>query len=338
MGTPTPADRSVVIVAYLGVQILDVVGPHEVFAAANKLREPGTAGYRIDLRSPGGGDVVSESGIALAAAQPLARPPRRLDTLLVAGGDGVQEARNDTDLIDWIATAAGRARRYGSICSGTFLLADAGLLNGRRATTHWARAERLAREFPSIEVDPDPIHIEDGPAWTSAGVTAGIDLALALVEADHGPALAQHIGQWLVMFLRRPGGQSQFAPPAWAGVAEHGGVRAAVERIHADPAADLSVAALAQAAAMSARNFTRVFTRELGCPPARYVEQVRIAAARNVLETTSMTIDGVARTCGFGTAETLRRSFIRAVGVPPGSYRRGFTHNDQTTGDLEVTA
>ena len=322
-------DHHVVLVVYPGHQILDLTGPHEVFAGANELlAQRGRRPYRITVASTHGGTVASESGLGIAGTLPLDRvDPESVDTLLVAGGNGVQEARDDETLVEWIARIAPSCRRAGSICSGTFLLADAGLLRGRRVTTHWARANRLAREHPDVLVDPDPIHVNDGHIWTSAGVTAGMDLALALVEADHGADVAQTVAQWLVMFLRRPGGQTQFAAPVWSGAAHHGGIRAAVDLIHADPGAEISVPALAAAAAMSTRNFTRVFTREIGTPPGRYLEQVRVAAARRLLETSTDTTDVIADRCGFGTAETLRRAFQRCVGTSPGAYRRRFGHD-----------
>lgn len=329
-----PDERHVVLVVYPGHQVLDLTGPHEVFAGANELLEhrTGRQTYRITVASTHGGTVASESGLAIADT-------RRLDTievdtihtLLVAGGNGVQEARRDDALVDWIASTGPRCRRTGSICSGTFLLADAGLLDGRRVTTHWARAARLATEHPEVVVDPEPIHINDGHIWTSAGVTAGMDLALALVENDHGADVAQTVAQWLVMFLRRPGGQTQFAAPVWSGAAHHDGIREAVDLIHADPGADISVPTLAATAAMSTRNFTRVFAREVGTPPGRYLEQVRVAAARRLLETSTDTTDVVADRCGFGTAETMRRAFQRCVGTSPGAYRRRFSHDHATT-------
>jgi transcriptional regulator GlxA family with amidase domain len=326
---PSGSSRNVVFIAYDRCQILDLAGPHEVFDAANKIaasqgrEDP----YEISIRSAATGDIATESGLAVASTQPLGDPTVPMDTVIVVGGDGVQDARQDPALIAWVAEAASHARRIGSVCSGAFVLAEAGVLNGRRVTTHWARAGQLAREFPTLEVDPDPIHIEDNGIWTSAGVTAGIDLALAMVEVDLGPSTAQTIGQWLVMFLRRPGGQSQFAPPIWAQAPDHNGIRRAVEQIHADPAAGHSIAELATTAAMSSRNFTRVFTREVGCPPGRYVEQIRVAAARHLLEVSDSTTDVIASRCGFGTSETMRRTFLRSVGTSPGAYRRSFAHS-----------
>ncbi|MEM7288439.1 MAG: GlxA family transcriptional regulator [Actinomycetota bacterium] len=331
---PNPQqERHVVLVVHPGHQVLDLAGPHEVFAAANELlrHRDGPTPYRLTVASRSGGTVASESGLAVADTVPTAElDPAAIDTLIAAGGNGVHDACSDEALVGWIRAVAPSCRRVGSVCSGTFLLAGAGLLSGRRVTTHWARAGRLASQYPDVRVDPEPIHIRDGDVWTSAGVTAGIDLALALVEDDHGADLAQNVAQWLVMFLRRPGGQAQFAAPVWSGAAHHDGIRDALDVIHADPGADISVPDLAATAAMSTRNFTRVFTREVGTPPGRYLEQVRVAAARRLLETSPDTTDVIAERCGFGTAETLRRAFQRCVGTSPGAYRRRFTHDRAT--------
>jgi transcriptional regulator GlxA family with amidase domain len=319
---PTEPPRPIVFVVYPRFQVLDLAGPHEVFAGANQWA--GRDVYELFVTSRGGGPVGTESGLVLDSVD-LASVTARPDTLLVVGGNGVHDARRDEHLVHWIRHRADVSRRVGSVCSGAFLLGEAGLIDSRRVTTHWARAGRLAAEFPAADVDPEPIHIHDG-VWTSAGVTAGIDLALALVEEDLGAECAQTIARWLVMFLRRPGGQSQFAAPVWERPAEHDGIRAAVDRIRRDPGADHSVRALAEVAAMSERNFTRVFSRELECSPGRYVERVRVDAARRLLESTERTTDSIARECGFGTGETMRRSFLRRTGVPPGAYRRRFTH------------
>jgi transcriptional regulator GlxA family with amidase domain len=211
-----------------------------------------------------------------------------------------------------------------TVCTGAFLAAEAGLLDGRRVTTHWAHADRLASEYPALTVDPDPIYLRDGKYWTSAGVTAGIDLALALVEDDLGVEVAQTVARWLVMFLHRPGGQSQFASPVWVPRAERSTVRAVQTLVEASPGADHRMPALADAASMSVRHFARVFTSEVGETPGRFVEGVRTEAARRDLETTDDTLDVIARRCGFGTAETLRRSFKRRLDVTPDAYRRRF--------------
>jgi transcriptional regulator GlxA family with amidase domain len=318
-------ERHVVIVSFAGVQSLDVVGPFEVFAgatrAARALRRRG--GYRVTLASTDGEPVRAESGVGLTTVR-LPDPHERIDTLVLPGGDGAQHARDDQRLMEWIAAAAPGSRRVATVCTGAFLAAEAGLLDGRRVTTHWARARQLAAEFPGIEVDADPIYIRDGKYWTSAGVTAGIDLALALVQDDLGVEAAQMVARWLVMFLHRPGGQTQFASPVWVPRAERSTVRAVQALVEAAPGGDHRLPVLAAAAAMSVRHFARVFRAEVGDTPGRFVERVRLEAARLELETTDATLDVVAARCGFGTAETLRRAFQRRLTVAPDAYRRRF--------------
>jgi transcriptional regulator GlxA family with amidase domain len=316
---------SVVIVAYPGLQSLDAVGPFEVFVGATRAaRAIGrSGGYQVSLASTDGRPVWAESGVGLCTV-PLPDPGLRIDTLVLPGGDQAQAARGDEELMSWIKTVAPRCRRVATVCTGAFLAAEAGLLDGRRVTTHWARAAQLAAEFPALEVDPDPIYIRDGKFWTSAGVTAGIDMALALVQNDLGSEVAQTVARWLVMFLHRPGGQTQFASPLWVPRAERSAVRAVQTLVEAAPGGDHRVPVLAAGAAMSVRHFTRVFTAEVGETPGRFVEQVRLEAARRDLETTNDTLDIIAARCGFGTAETLRRVFHRRLGVAPDSYRRRF--------------
>lgn len=319
------------IVAFPGIQVLDVVGPFEVFVGARQVMErerpDEPPAYEVRVVSSTGEPVTSESGLSIGTA-PLPdvasfeRTP--LDTILVAGGVGVQEARVDEVLVDWLRRAAPTTRRLGTVCTGTFLAAQAGLLDGRCVTTHWARADQLAEEFPALDVDPDPIFTRSGDVWTSAGVTAGIDMALAMVEDDLGTEVAQTVARWLVMFLRRPGGQTQFSAPVWMPRAERSSVRGAQQAIEDDPAADHRIAALAARAAMSPRHFSRVFTDEVGEAPGQYVERIRVEAARRQLEDTTDTVAVVARRCGFGTAETMRRSFLRRLGVAPDHYRRRF--------------
>ena len=316
---PTPS-RHIAIVAFPGVQSLDVVGPYEVFAGATQMVPDA---YRVTLCALTAGPVASESGLTVVA-NALPGDDEPIDTLVLPGGNGVHVARHDAALIEWIRAAAPRCRRVATVCTGTFLAAEAGLLTGRTVTTHWARAERLQHDFPDLTVDPDPMYTRDGAVWTSAGVTAGIDLSLALVEADHGTAVAQTVARWLVMFLHRPGGQTQFAAPVWAPRAERSTVRAVQSLVEAAPGGDHRLPAMAAAAAMSVRHFSRVFTDEVGETPGRYVERVRLEAARRELETTADTLDVIAARCGFGTAETLRRSFQRRLGVAPDSYRRRF--------------
>jgi transcriptional regulator GlxA family with amidase domain len=226
--------------------------------------------------------------------------------------------------VAWIAKMSTRCKRVVSVCTGTFMLAAAGVVVDERVTTHWAYADKLGREYPLLTVDPDPIFIRNDSVWTSAGVTSGIDVALALVELDHGSDVAQTVARWLVMFLRRPGGQSQFAASVWAEPAVPGPIRVAQDHIHADPSADLSVPRLAERAAMSERHFLRVFSKQLGCTPSDYVERVRVDAGRRLLEESNDGVEVVARSAGFGTAETMRRVFVRRLGVSPSDYRRRF--------------
>ena len=317
--------RNVVILAFDGVQPLDAVGPHEVFAGAGRaaasLGRPG--GYRVTLVSAGGGAVRAESGLVLGTS-PLSEGPGRIDTLVLAGGSGAAAAAGDESLMTWVRRTAPRCRRVATVCSGAFLGAAAGLLQGRRVTTHWARARQLADAYPDLEVDPDPIYVRDGKYWSSAGVTAGIDLALALVQEDLGVEVAQTVARWLVMFLHRPGGQTQFASPVWVPRAERSTVRAVQTLVEAAPGGDHRLPALAAAAAMSVRHFTRVFTAEVGESPSRFVERTRLEAARRELEETRDTLDVVAARCGLGSAETLRRVFQRHLGVAPDAYRRRF--------------
>ncbi len=316
--------RNVVVVAYPGMQSLDAVGPYEVFAAATRVVGGSPAsGYAVRLVSVDGRPVRAGSGVVLGA-EPLPGPEERIDTMVLPGGDQARTARSDPTLMPWIADTAPRCRRVATVCTGAFLAAEAGLLDGRRVTTHWASAAQLAREYPRLEVDADPIYLRDGKYWTSAGVTAGIDLALALVEDDLGAQVAQTVARWLVMFLHRPGGQTQFASPVWLRRAERSTVRAVQTLVESAPAGDHRLPALAAAAAMSVRHFTRVFADEVGETPGRFVERVRLEAARHELETTSDTLEVVASRCGFGSAETLRRTFQRRLNVTPDSYRRRF--------------
>lgn len=318
-------ERHVVIVAFDGLQPLDAVGPHEVFAgAARAAAALGRAGgYRLTVASRYGGPVRAESGLELGTA-PLPDATEGIDTLVLAGGTGADAAADDEALVTWIAGTAPRCRRVATVCSGAFLGAAAGLLEGRRVTTHWARAGQLREAYPGLTVDPDPIYIRDGKYWSSAGVTAGIDLSLALVQEDLGVDVAQTVARWLVMFLHRPGGQTQFASPVWVPRAERSTVRAVQTLVEAAPGGDHSVGALAAAAAMSLRHFSRVFTAEVGETPSRFVERTRLEAARRELETTGDTLDVVAARCGLGSAETLRRVFHRHLGTSPDAYRRRF--------------
>ena len=315
----------VVIVTYQGVQSLDVAGPLEVFAGAGRAATAcgGDGSYLVQVASVGGGMVRSESGLSLGSEE-LRDIQGPLGLLVLPGGGGVDEACRDEELRHEVTRLASETSRLATVCSGTLLAAACGLLEGRRVTTHWSRATQLAAEHPRIEVDADAIYIHDGDVWTSAGVTTGIDLALALVEHDLGADVAQLVARWLVMFLHRPGGQSQFSPPIWTPRAERPSVRQAQELVDASPGAEHSVTSLARAAAMSPRHFARVFATEVGETPARYVESVRIDAARRELETSEDTVEVIAERLGFGTAETMRRSFQRRLHVSPDDYRQRF--------------
>lgn len=318
--------RRIVILTFPGVQPLDVVGPHEVFAGADRLlRYRGArGGYEVVVAATSPGPVVSESGLSLLATTDVSAVAGPIDTLVVPGGDGARRGEDDPALLAALRTAAASSRRLAGVCTGSFLLAAAGLLDGRTVTTHWARAGALAERHPDVTVDAEPIYVRDGDVWTSAGVTAGIDLSLALVEDDHGADVAQTVARWLVMFLRRPGGQSQFAAPVWQRPATRGPIRSVQDHIHVAPADDLSVPALARRAAMSERHFARVFAAETGEPPGRYVERVRVEHARGLLEQDGLPLTVVATRAGFGSAETLRRAFHRHLGVAPADYRRRF--------------
>ena len=318
--------QQIAIVAFPGVQPLDVVGPHEVFAGVNQVF--GQDVYDIRVVASSAGAVRGESGLALHAE---ALSEGQVHTLIAAGGTGVFAARADDVLISWITQQAKNADRLASVCTGTFLLAEAGLLVGQRVTTHWARAERLALEYPQITVDVDPIYLRSGRIWTSAGVTAGLDMSLAIVADEHGAAAAQTIARWLVMLRRRSGGQSQFASAVWTKASDVQPIQAVIERIHAEPQADLSVETLAAAASLSTRHFSRLFTDQIGVPPGRYVDNVRVETARHRLEQTTDTIDAIARTSGFGTSETMRRTFVRQLRVTPDQYRRHFALHPATT-------
>jgi transcriptional regulator GlxA family with amidase domain len=328
MTRPASADRTVVFTLFDGVQPLDVVGPHEVFAGANEVLDAEgrhDPRYRLVLAAAAAGPVASESGLELVATHTLRSAGRRpIDTLLLPGGNGVRAAASDGALVASVVATAARARRIVTVCSGTFIAGAAGLLDGRRCTTHWARADSLAARHPLAHVDADPIFVRDGNLWSSAGVTAGIDLSLALVQQDFVAEVAQVVARYLVVFLRRPGGQSQFAVPTWTRPAEREPIRAAQTVVHADPGADLSIPVLAEQVGLSARHFTRLFQQQVGVAPGRYVEKVRVEAARRLLETERAGVHAVAGRCGFGTAETMRRAFVRQLGVSPDQYRQRF--------------
>ena len=317
--------RVVEVLAYPAVKLLDVTGPVEVFASANDFvaAAGGALPYLLKVVAQRGGGVTASAGVTLAAG-PLTQADEALDTLLVAGGDGAEAAAENPVLVDWVRQRATRARRVASVCTGAVLLAAAGLLDGRRAATHWEYCARLAQRFPAVHVEPDPIFVCDGTIWTSAGVTAGIDLALALVEEDLGRSVALAVARRLVVFLKRPGGQAQFSA-ALALQAADDMFGALHNWINSHLADDLSLSVLADQAGMSERSFSRHYAEATRQTPARAVERLRVEAARRLLSESRTPVKRIAQRCGFGSEETMRRSFLRLLAVTPQDYRSRFT-------------
>jgi transcriptional regulator GlxA family with amidase domain len=315
--------RGVLILLYDGVQSLDVTGPLEVFTAASSYHERRGRGpaYEVRTASADGGPVRTSSGLTLVPGGTLPEALTGVDTVVVPGGNN---GGGDLAMTAWLRLHGLGARRVTSVCTGAFLLAEAGLLAGRRATTHWAYAAELARRFPDVLVDPEPIHLRDGHVVTSAGVTAGIDLALALVEEDIGRAAALAVARHLVVFLRRPGNQAQFSAQLRAQSARREPLREVQHWISEHPGADLSVETLAARAGLSPRQFARAFTAETGVTPGRHVAAIRLEAARRMLEDSGSGVGQVARACGYGNPEAMRRAFVKALGVPPANYRTRF--------------
>jgi transcriptional regulator GlxA family with amidase domain len=318
-----PSARRIELLAFAGAQLLDVAGPLQVFASANTqaLARGAAAPYRTAVVAPAS-PVVTSCGLALLVA-PLPRPGTAVDTLLVAGGRGIAQAVCDAPLLRWFTARARRARRVGSVCTGAFMLGAAGLLDGRRAVTHWQDCDELARRFPRARVEVEPIFVHDGPVWSSAGVTAGIDLALAMVEADLGHDAAMAVARELVVFLKRPGNQAQFSS-ALALQQSSGRFDALHAWMAAHLHADLSVVALAGRAGMSERSFVRHYSAATGQTPARAVQRLRVEAARRLLATTRWPLKRIAQRCGFGSEETLRRSLLRQAQTTPRDYRARF--------------
>ncbi|MFI1171228.1 GlxA family transcriptional regulator [Streptomyces melanogenes] len=315
------AQRTVLIVLFEDVQSLDVTGPMEVFTGAGHFARAVGDEYRVRTASLDGGPVRSSSRLTLVPDFSLAEAPEP-HTLLVPGGSGTRAP--DPALIAWLREHGPRAERLVSVCTGAELLAEAGLLDGRRATTHWAYCESLARRHPKVTVEPDPIYVRDGNVATSAGVTAGIDLSLALVEEDLGREAALTVARHLVVFLRRPGNQAQFSAQLSAQTARREPLREVQHWITEHPGEDLSVDALAARARLSPRHFARAFQAETGTTPGRYVERVRVEHARRLLEDTADGVEEISRACGYGTPEAMRRAFLKSLGTAPAEYRRRF--------------
>ncbi|MDB5611472.1 MAG: transcriptional regulator, AraC family [Bradyrhizobium sp.] len=315
--------RTVAILATPGVQLLDVSGPLDVFAEANV--QAGRAAYRLVIVASARGNLRSSSGVRLVPDYVIGDGvDGKIDTLLVAGAPNAPDARPDKAVVTWLRRHAPAARRYGSVCSGAFLLAATGLLDGRRVTTHWAVAQRLAKDYPKVTVDEDAIHVRDGRLRTAAGVTAGLDLALALVEEDLGHEIAMKVAGQLVMFFKRPGGQMQFSRRGEAAPAGRSALQEVQRFVAANPSADHRVADLAERMKLSPRHFARLFHNEVGITPAAWVETTRVAAARRLLEDGQNAPKQVAVLCGFADADTLRRAFARHVGVSPAEYRKRY--------------
>ncbi|PKV88968.1 GlxA family transcriptional regulator [Streptomyces sp. TLI_146] len=315
------AQRTVLIVLFEDVQSLDVTGPMEVFTGAGHFARAVGDEYRVRTASLDGGPVRSSSRLTLVPDFSLAEAPGP-HTLLVPGGSGTRAP--DPALIAWLHEHGPRAERLVSVCTGAELLAAAGLLDGRRATTHWAYCASLARRHPKVTVEPDPIYVRDGNVATSAGVTAGIDLSLALVEEDLGREAALTVARHLVVFLRRPGNQAQFSAQLSAQTASREPLREVQHWITEHPGEDLSVPALAARARLSPRHFARAFQAETGTTPGRYVERVRVEHARRLLEDTADGVEEISRACGYGTPEAMRRAFLKSLGTAPAEYRRRF--------------
>ncbi|MFC4909302.1 GlxA family transcriptional regulator [Actinomadura gamaensis] len=320
-----PAPHRVVIAVFPDVDLLDVTGPAEVFALVGRALPDGGARYDVRLAGPDGGLVRTSAGVRLATDLSFAEVGGSVDTLIVPGAvDGAGAPVIDPDLVAWIAATSRHARRVASVCVGAHLLAAAGLLTGRTATTHWATADRLAADHPDVTVDPDPIYVRSGNVWTGAGISACMDLSLALVAEDHGERVALDVARQLVMYLKRQGGQSQFSVPLWQAPAERRDIDELRAWITANLTADLSAAALADRMCLSERHFSRVFRKETGATPAAFVEAARVEAARRLLEGTDEPLDRVAEASGLGSPETLHRAFRRRLGTTPAAYRRRF--------------
>lgn len=315
--------KTVAFALFPGVQLLDVAGPMDVFAEANRFVAP-EDGYRITMVGGEGRPVRASNGACLMPDLAFADAGENWDLVLVPGGPALPDQAPAAPMLDWLTRATPRADRYGSICTGAFVLGHAGLLDDRHATTHWQDAPRLAQQFPRAHVDPDRIYVRDGAMMTSAGVTAGIDLSLALVAEDHGDAVARAVAKRLLVFVQRQGGQSQFSPYLQTPTDETSVLARVQRHVQEHLAEALSVDGLAAAMTMSSRNFARIFAREAGITPAEFVQRARVDAARGLLESGDLQLKAVAYRCGFGSAARMRQVFLQRLGVTPTEYRSRF--------------
>ncbi len=329
--TLASAPRHIAIVIYPGFQAIEAFGPMEVFRLANNLaREADRRGYEIELVAREPGPISCTAGVSvlpqrvLAAGEAGDSEGAAIDTLFVSGCDRFVEVVEDRELVAWLQSLAPRVRRLASACTGSFLLAEAGFLNGRRATTHWGAAPIFRQRYPEVTLDIDPIYICDGGVYTSAGLTAGIDLALRLVEEDLGPNIALEVARHLVLYLRRSGGQSQYSAHLQRPFADSNTIAQVQRYIRDNPGSDLSNAALARRAGLSARHFARLFREQVGVTPGKFVQEVRVETARLRLEESNQGVLQIAMACGFGSAETMRRTFIQQLGIAPAEYRQRF--------------
>jgi transcriptional regulator GlxA family with amidase domain len=323
------ATRRVVIVGAPGTQILDLVGPFQIFTRAAELyaRKNGSRApiYQVEVVSTARGrPILTNCGLGLMAHRTYRRCKGKVDTLLVAGGNEIECGKIGPEAVQWLKDMARGARRVGSVCTGALLLAEAGLLDGKKATTHWKYCDMLSERYPDIDVNPDPIFVRDGNVYTSAGVTAGMDLSLALVEEDHGSRLALEVARDFVLYLRRPGGQAQFSAALSMQATDRHPFQDLVPWVLDNLTEDLSVGALAEHMSMSPRNFARVFTKEMKSTPALFVERLRVDVARRRLEESHGSLKAIAAECGFKNVGSMRSSFQRLLGAPPGQYRERF--------------
>jgi transcriptional regulator GlxA family with amidase domain len=326
--TDTTRARRIGFLVYPNIEIIDLCGPLDAFVYADcwvrERKRPDEFGYDLRVIAPKPGPIKTMTGLEIIATHGLEDVTESLDTLIVAGGIGVVQACAEPALVEWIKMMAPRVRRLASVCTGAFLLAAAGLLANRRVTTHWGYCDQLAASYPSLQVDPNLIFVRDGNVYTSGGITSGIDLALALIEEDLGRDIPRFVAGTMVVFLRRPGGQTQFSPFLMSEAKNRYDIRQLQAWIVAHPAADHTVENLADRVAMSPRNFARLFQSETGTTPGKFVDQARVEAARCKLEQTDILMDAIAASCGFGTPERLRRSFQRHLHVSPQDYRARF--------------